>query len=312
MKQSIVFFGTPPFAASLLRFLHEHKISIDAIVTQPDKERGRSLQVLPSAVKALALELGLKCPIFQPEKASEESFLHLLEKLGTPLYVVVAYGQILTQRLLSIPSKGCINVHASLLPKYRGAAPIQRALLAGDEESGVCIQKMVRKMDAGDVIATAKVIIPPEMTFGELEAALCETSKNLLLGVLAAYEKGIPSASSQEENLVTFAPKIEPQETEIQWTNPAKIIHNQIRAFSPRPGAWSWLEKDKRRIKILRTRVVPGAGAPGMILSKEGLVACGEGALELLEVIPEGKRAMAGKDWLRGMPSVWTHFPKHR
>lgn len=258
------------------------------------------------------MELGLKCPILQPEKASEESFLHALEQMGTPLYVVVAYGQILPQRLLSIPSKGCINVHASLLPKYRGAAPMQRALLAGEEESGVCIQKMVRQMDAGDVIAAAKVAIPTEMTFGELETVLCDASKNLLLEVLNAYEEGIPSAKPQEENLVTFAPKPLPQETEIQWTNAAKIIHNQIRAFSPRPGAWSWLEQGKRRIKILRTRVVSGEGAPGTLLSKEGVVACGEGALELLEVIPEGKRAMTGKDWLCGMPNAWISFPVHR
>ena len=221
------------------------------------------------------------------------------------LFVVVAYGQILSQRLLDIPPLGCINVHASLLPKYRGAAPIQRCLMAGEKETGVAIQKMVRQMDAGDVIGIAKVKVPFEMTFGELEERLIELAKPLLLDVIQRYERGVPEGEPQNETGVSFAPKIELEEGEIDWKKPAGEIHNLIRAFSPRPGAWCWIcaGTDKKRLKVLRAKVVEGKGAPGERL-KEGVVAAGEGAIELLEVQAEGKKAMSALDWLRGQKNI--------
>lgn len=308
LKNKIVFFGTPGFAAEVFRFLHHHGVLISAVVTQPDRPRGRSLQVSFSPVKQAVLELNPALPIFQPEKASEETFLGQLETLRADLFVVVAYGQILSQRLLSIPPLGCINVHASLLPHYRGAAPIQRCLLAGETKTGIAIQKMVKQLDAGDVIATSEVLIPPEMTFGELEQILCVASQELLLDVLFRFEKGIPEAVPQDHKRATFAPKIELEEGEIHWNQSADSIHNLIRAFSPRPGAWCWLEPGLKRLKVLKSRVVDRSGFPGAVLSREGLVACGSKSILLLEVQSEGKKAMAAADWLRGAPGL-VQFP---
>jgi methionyl-tRNA formyltransferase len=308
LKNNIIFFGTPAFAAEILRYLLSHHVSVVGVVTQPDRPRGRTLQIAPSPVKEALLETSPKIPLFQPEKASEESFLHNLAALKADLFVVVAYGQILSQKLLDIPPLGCINVHASLLPKHRGAAPIQRCLMAGEKETGVAIQKMVRQLDAGDVIATTKIFIPSDMTFGDLETKLCEISNPLLLQVLQSYEKGIPPATPQNHDLATYASKIELEEGEIHWSKSAEEIHNRIRAFSPRPGAWCWQEPGRKRVKILRSRIATGEGSPGALLTKNGVIACGHGAIELIEVQPEGKKPMSAGDWLRGMAAFQT-FP---
>jgi methionyl-tRNA formyltransferase len=306
LKNKIVFFGTPIFAAEILRFLIQHRVSVVGVVTQPDRPRGRALQLSPSPVKEVAEELAPGVPILQPEKASEEGFLRQLASLNADLFAVVVYGQILSQRLLSIPPLGCINVHPSLLPKYRGAAPIHRCLMAGDAETGVSIQKIVRELDAGDVIAVEKTSIPPDMTFGELEEKLLEISKRLLLEVIQSYEKGIPPMRPQNHSLATYASKFDSDEGEIHWGQPSQKIHNLVRAFSPRPGAWCWIDQGKKRIKILRTRMAAGQGNPGELLSATGVIACGDGALQLIEVQPEGKKIMTAAEWLRGMP----HFKK--
>jgi methionyl-tRNA formyltransferase len=309
LKSKIVFFGTPHFAAGILRYLGSHGVPIVGVVTQPDRPRGRSLGVAPSPVKEVSLEILPDIPIFQPEKASEETFLQQISLLQADLFVVVAYGQILSQKLLSIPHLGCINVHASLLPKYRGAAPMQRCLMAGDKETGVAIQKMVKQLDAGDVIQSTKIKIPPEMNLGELELHLREVSKPLLLEVLKAFDFGIPNAAPQDHALATYAPKIAPEEGEICWRESAEKIHNLIRAFSPRPGAWVWLEPKSKKMKILRAQWVEGQkGVPGHMISKEGVIACGKGALRVIEVQPEGKKPMVWADWLRGA-SGFSCFP---
>lgn len=307
----IVFFGTPDFAASLLDYLLDANIEVAAVVTQPDRPKGRALHESPSPVKAAVLKRGLQLPILQPQKASQPDFLEALRTIGADLYVVVAFGQILPQTLLDIPPKGCINVHASLLPKYRGAAPIQRCLIDGEKETGVAIQKMVKQLDAGDVIATAKIEVGPDMTFGELEKELCELSKPLLLLVLQSFERGIPPAEPQNHSLATYASKINVEEAEIRWDLPAEEAHNRIRAFSPRPGAWCWIQMpggEIKRIKILRTRIVLKQAEPGT-LSSDGIVGCQKGALKIVEVQPEGKKAMPAADWLRGfreMPRFLT------
>lgn len=305
----IVYFGTPHFATEVLRDLLDRGVNIVAVVTQPDRPKGRSLQLTPSPVKSLALERGI--PVFQPEKASQEPFLQELSVLKADLYVVVAFGQILSQKLLDIPPLGCVNVHASLLPKYRGAAPIQRCLIAGESETGIAIQKMVRQLDAGDIIATAKISIPIEMTFGELEEELISLAKPLLFQVIQQYKKGIPPAIPQDPSLVTYASKIEMEEGQVQWNRPAQEIHNLIRAFSPRPGAWCWIEAggQRKRLKIQRTEISKRSGAPGQLLDSEGVVACGEGSLKLLEVQPEGKKVMKTADWLRGQKNIYFPIP---
>ncbi len=301
----IVFFGTPSFAAQLLQYLLEHGQAIKAIVTQPDKPQGRSLKMTPSAVKQAAAQLAPMTPLLQPEKSSNPQFLQALTDLQADLYVVAAFGQILPQKLLSIPPLGCINVHASLLPKYRGAAPIQRTLMNGDLETGVSIQKMVYQLDAGDVIAEAKMAVPSEMTYGQLQESLCELSKPLLLEVIRHYEAGIPKGEVQDESLATFAPKIRPDETQLQWDCSARELHNRVRALSPRPGAWCWIESggQKKKLKILRSALSKESAAPRSLLTpSKGCCFIGtqDGSLELLEVQPEGKKAMPAAEWLRG------------
>ncbi|MCC6127733.1 MAG: methionyl-tRNA formyltransferase, partial [Chlamydiae bacterium] len=252
----IIFFGTPDFAAQQLSYLLEHRFDILAVVTQPDRPKGRSGALAPSEVKELALQKAL--PVLQPKKASDPNFLEELKKIQADLYVVVAFGQILPQKLLDLPRLGCINVHASLLPKYRGAAPMQRCLMHGVSETGVSIQKMVKQLDAGDVIAEKKIAVPLDMNLAKLKEALSEISEHLLASVILSCEKGIPPAHPPDPEKVTFAPKITTEERQIDWKGSALQIHNKVRALSPRPGAWCWTEQDgvKKRLKIISTRPI--------------------------------------------------------
>jgi methionyl-tRNA formyltransferase len=305
----IVFFGTPDFAAQVLQYLIEKKQSIAAIVTQPDRPQGRNLKLTPPAVKQTASLVAPTIPILQPKKASEPEFLQMLSELQADLFVVAAYGQILPQNLLDIPAMGCINIHASLLPKYRGAAPIQRALMNGDPETGVSIQKMVFRLDAGDVIAEGKIPLPIQETHGELQQRLCDLSKLLLLSVLKRYEAGIPPGEPQDESQVTLAPKILPEELQIQWSRSARSLHNLIRGLSPRPGAWCWIgtATGKKKLKILQTSLSEEIGNPGEILAFEKgrcLISAQNGSLELIQVQPEGKKAMSVRDWMLGCKEV--------
>ncbi len=311
----IIYFGTPSFAAQVFSYLFEQKISIIAIVTQPDRPQGRNLLLTLPAVKETAHRLAPHIPVLQPEKASEPAFLGQIEAMQADLFVVVAYGQILSRKLLAIPQRGCINVHASLLPKYRGAAPIQRALMNGDGETGISIQKMVYELDAGDVIAEAKIAIAPDMTYGELEPSLCNLSKPLLLSVLHRYQTGVPEAHPQDASNVTLAPKIKIEEMEIHWNQDATHLHNLVRGLSPRPGAWCWIDQngERKRLKILRSKTAPHAGSPGQVLVFEKEICCvaaQKGSLQLLEVQPEGKRAMAAADWIRGCKEPPHFFVK--
>ena len=231
----------------------------------------------------------------------------MLSAYNPDLILVVAFGEIIKENVLSIPSMGCINIHASLLPKYRGAAPIQRCLMSGETESGVTIIEMVLKMDAGDIIGVLKTPVPENMTFGELEAKLCELSCSAVTKAIDDFEKNTVVKIPQNEQLATFAPKITPQEEEIQWTKDAMSIHNLIRALSPYPGAWCYIKigKDRKRIKIKRSEVENNlTGDPGAILNfnKDGwIVACGNKALKLLEVQLEGKKMMKSEDFIKGV-----------
>jgi methionyl-tRNA formyltransferase len=306
----IVFFGTSPFSARILAYLLENQFAIAAIVTQPSRPQGRSLEPVDPPVKCEAKRLSLNIPLFQPEQASSDTFASILREFQADLFVVVAYGEIIKKNLLEMPKKGCINVHASLLPKYRGAAPIQRALMAGEEESGITIMYMAPKMDAGDIITTASLKIPEEMNSGELSDKLCALACPLLKSVLEQLERGDVERTIQDHEEATFAPKITPLDTEIQWDKKAQEIHNQIRALSPTPGAWCWVHigSEKKRLKIYRSKISEkgvNAFLPKRILcyGKEGwIVATGEGALELLEVQLEGKKKISAQEFIRGFP----------
>lgn len=303
----IVFFGTSSFAAQILSFLIQHRLNIVAVVTRPDRPQGRSLKTASPAVKEVARTEIPQIPVFQPEKASTVELADKLRSLNPDLFLVVAYGEIIKTILLSIPIKGSINIHASLLPKYRGAAPIQRALMNGEVETGVTIIEMVLEMDAGDILAVAKTSIPPEMTFGELEIQLRQISGPLVLDVIQKIDKGNVTRQPQNPLEVTFASKLLPQEEKINWLDSAKKIHNQIRALSPTPGAWSYVQcgKEKKRIKIKRSEPVEASsGVPGESLlceRREWIVACGKGALKLLEVQLEGKKTLLVDEFLRGI-----------
>lgn len=304
MKLKFLFFGTPAFSAEILRFLLKEKVPILAVVTQPDRPQNRSSKPMPSPVKEVAIEAAL--PVLQPEKASDPAFIEELKKLQADLYIVAAFGQILSQALLDVPSLGCINVHTSLLPKYRGAAPIQRCLMQGDTMTGITIMKVVRKLDAGDILAVAEVPILPEMSFGELEKELCNLSKPLLLTVLHAYEKGTPLARPQDPELVTYAAKIDPAECKIDFSKSAREIQNQIRALSPSPAAWCWVEMggEKKRLKILRA-------TENAVRISPFFIPCGKGFLHLLEVQPEGRKSMKIDEWARGLRISWIEISFH-
>jgi len=305
----IIFFGTPSFAANILNYLVDRGHEIVAIVTRPDKPRGRSKQLLPSAVKALAQEKYPNIPLFQPIKASTDAFVEKIKELSPDLFLVVAYGEIIKENLLTVPTHLCINIHASLLPKYRGAAPIQRALMAGEKESGITIIEMVREMDAGPMLGIEKVKIDEEMTFGQLEESLCAISGPLVESVIKKIEQGTIQKIAQDSSAVTFAPKITVEDRLISWERSAEEIHNQIRSLSPYPGALCTVELkgQKKKLQIKKARKnLNLSGKPSEILSyqkNEWVVACGKGAISLEEVQLEGKKAMPTAEFIRGNPS---------
>lgn len=301
----VIYFGTPDIAAKVLTFLLENKVNVVAVVTKPDRPKGRSGHPIPTPVKTVALSHHL--PLYQPEIVSTLDFAPTLEQYQADLFVVVAYGEIIKQHLLDMPKKACINLHASLLPKYRGAAPIQRCIIEGEKESGVTIMHMVKKMDAGDMIKMVKVPIGPNMNAGELEEALCEAGKIALLEVIHAFEIGPVSAIPQDHTQATLAPKIELEDCQLDWNKPAQALHNLARGATPHPGAWCTVELkgEKKRLKILATQVESKAGSPGSFLGsqKEGLiVGCGQNSLRLLKIQLEGKKPMTDLEFARGIP----------
>lgn len=300
----IVFFGTPQFAADILEQLIESKtIEIEAIVTREDKPIGRSGTPQPPPVKILASRLIPQVPLYQPRKCSDLNFAHQIAAFEAELFVVAAYGEILKSHVLEAPTYGCINVHASLLPKYRGAAPIQRALMEGERETGVTIIQLVKEMDAGDILKKVSIPISLDANSGELMNQLASVGAEALIEVLHGFEEGLVTATPQENSLATFAPKITPDDCRIKWEKDGLRIHNQVRALSPKPGAWCEFETSgkRKRAKILKTYPSPSSkGSPGEVVFEDLTVACGSGGVHIQIIQPEGKRAMCGKDFLRG------------
>ncbi|MCH3950187.1 MAG: methionyl-tRNA formyltransferase [Acidaminococcus sp.] len=300
----IIFMGTPEFAkASLQALVESGRHEILAVVTQPDRPKGRGHKLMMSAVKEYALSQNL--PVLQPEKVKTESFLAQVKAYAPDLIVVAAFGQFLPKRLLELPKYGCINVHASLLPKYRGAAPIHYAILKGEKEAGVTIMQMDVGMDTGAMLAKVSTPIGPEMTQGELHDVLKEKGAALLLETIDGLAQGTVKAQAQNEAEATYATLITREMEKLQWQNTADALHNQIRAFNPWPGSYTLLP-DGKRLKIWKSRVrtdVSGKAVPGTVLqadSKGFLVACGTGVLEIVECQPEGKRKMAATQFVNG------------
>ena len=297
---NIIFMGTPDFSATVLKGLLESKqYEILAVVTQPDRAVGRKKEIRMTPVKELALDYGL--PIYQPEKLSKSAELDSLMNLNADGIVTAAFGQFLPSKLLDSVNFA-VNVHASLLPKYRGGAPIHYAIINGDKEAGVTIMEMVKEMDAGDMIARRAIPIEETDNVGTMFEKLALVGRDLLLESLPSYLAGDLKPVPQDKNQVTFSPNISPEEERIDWTKTNHQIFNQIRGMNPWPVAHTLLNGE--RFKIYEATPVEGAGQPGEILAirkKELIVAAGEGALSLKTVQPAGKPKMTIIDFLNGL-----------
>ncbi|WP_283117665.1 methionyl-tRNA formyltransferase [Anaerotruncus colihominis] len=298
----IVFMGTPEFAVPCLSRLISDGHTVAGVFTQPDKPQGRGYKLMPPPVKVCALENGL--PVYQPAKMRDGQALAILKELSPELIVVVAYGKILPPDILNLPPLGCVNVHGSLLPKYRGAAPIQWSVLNGDQTAGVTTMYMAEGLDTGDMILTRETPLGPDETSGELYERLAGLGAQALSETVRLIGEGRAPRVPQDGALATHAPMLTKELARIDWTKPAAEVHNLIRGMNPWPVAHTSL--DGRPLKVYRSRLAPdGTGAPGTLAKSGGfVVACGQGAVELLEIQEAGKKRMAAADYLRGHPDA--------
>ncbi|PWL26894.1 MAG: methionyl-tRNA formyltransferase [Altererythrobacter sp. XM-24bin4] len=292
---TIAFMGTPDFAVPALVALHEAGHELVCVYTQPPSPAGRGKKLQPSPVHRKAKELGIE--VRHPTSLKNQDAQAEFAALQADVAVVSAYGLILPQAVLDAPSYGCLNIHASILPRWRGAAPIHRAILAGDAETGVTIMQMEAGLDTGPMLA--KVITPIDAkTTGELTEELAELGANAMVGVLNDLEH--LAAIPQDDGAATYAPKIDKAEARIDWSKPAEEIERLARGLAPFPGAWS--ESDGERVKLLRAELAEGSGNPGEVLNEDFTIACGSGAIRPLRLQRAGKPAMDREDFLRGNP----------
>ena len=297
----VVFMGTPDIAATCLKKILADGFEVVGVYTQPDRPKGRGMKMVFSPVKEVAIANNI--PVFQPENFRGDEDVQTLADLKPDVCAVVAYGRILPQRVLDIPTLGCVNIHASLLPQYRGSAPYQWAVLDGLTETGVTAQHMALQMDAGDIIDVAKTLIGENETAGELLDKLAVLGADLLSRVLKKFENGRPEGTKQDESQVSFAPMLDKTMCPIDWTKSAQQVHNHVRGLHPWPVAT--MELKGQKFKVHATAIVEGTGAPGEILglTKTGLkIACGQGAIEVRSLQAEGGKRMAAPDYFRGHP----------
>lgn len=296
----VVFMGTPDFAVPALRAVHGAGHTIVAVYTQPDKPAGRGREMTSSPVKEAALELGL--PVYQPTSLRTTEVYEELQSLRPDTIVVAAYAQLLPQKVLDIPKYGCKNIHASLLPKYRGGAPIHWAIVNGEAETGITIMQMARGLDTGDIILQRSLAIGNDDTCGVIFDRLANLGAEMILEVLALGDLGESLRVKQDEELATYARTVNKEDGRIDFTQNAKSVHNTIRGLNPWPGAFTTLQGGY--IKILQSRLGPCDSIlpAGLLLTKEGkiYVGCGIGCIELLTLQPAGKRPMGAGDFLRG------------
>lgn len=298
MPLRLIFMGTPDFSVPTLLELVAHGHEIVAVYTRAPKPGGRrGLQLQPSPVEEAARKLGV--PVLTPKTLKTPEALQEFRAFDADAAVVVAYGMILPQPILDAPKLGCYNLHASLLPRWRGAAPINRAIMAGDAESGVMVMKMDVGLDTGDVAMAERIAITDDMTALDLHDRLSRLGADLMVRAMAALDRGALQVQKQSEDGVTYAAKIDKAEARIDWSKPAHAVLRHIHGLSPFPGAWAELEN--ARVKILRCELAKGAGAPGEVLDGQFTIACGEGAIRILELQREGKARMQATDFLRGV-----------
>lgn len=292
----VVFMGTPEFAVPCLAALiEEHDVL--AVFTQPDKPKGRKQVLTPPPVKEKALENQIA--VYQPNTLKNGEAFKILSELNPDVIVVVAYGKILPNNILELPKYGCINVHASLLPRFRGAAPIQWSIILGEKETGVTTMQMDDGIDTGDMLQSASLAIDENETADELHDRLSALGAKLIIETLEAVENGTAIRTKQDDSLSNYAPMLSKDISPLDFTEVAQGVHNKVRGLNSWPSATAIM--DGKRIKIHKTRLVEGSGKPGEIISLEPfIVACGRGAVEILELQPEGKKKMTAADFLRG------------
>lgn len=293
--------GTPDIAATCLKKVLADGFDVVGVYTQPDRPKGRGMKLVASPVKEVAVAAGI--PVFQPENFREEETVQQLRDLKPDICAVVAYGRILPQKVLDVPTFGCINIHASVLPKYRGSAPYQWAVLDGLKETGVTAMYLCREMDAGDIIDVSRTPIGENETAGQLLDRLAVLGADLLSKTLTRFEAGKVEAVPQNPEEVCYAPMLDKTMCPIDWTKTAQQVHDHVRGLHPWPVAT--MELQGKLFKVHETCVVEGAGNPGEILglNKKGLViACGEGAVEIRSLQAEGGKRMAAPDYFRGHP----------
>lgn len=295
----IVFFGTPEFALASLQALLQGSFDVTGVVTQPDKPQGRSRsQLIPPPVKVAAQSQGI--PVLQPVRPVGDVFSTSLRRLEPDLGIVVAYGHILRPEILAIPPRGMINVHGSLLPRYRGAAPIQHAILKGETETGISIMQMESGLDSGPVLHRVTTGIAPDETSGSLTLRLAELGATALIEALSLLSGGLARPQHQDHTRATYAPKIDKDMARISWERDATTLVRQVRAFDPVPGAWTTL--DGSLLKLFGGREVAGTGEPGSVLAagERLVIAAARGAVAVQEVQPAGRNRISVEAWVRG------------
>src|SRR5882757_1777413 len=302
MPLRLIFMGTPDFAVPTLLELVAHGHEIAAVYTRAAKPAGRGMKLQLSPVEQEAQRL--KLPVLTPKTLKTEQALAEFRAHGADAAVVVAYGMILPQAILDAPKLGCFNLHASLLPRWRGAAPINRAIMAGDAETGIMVMKMDVGLDTGDVAMAERIAITDAMTAADLHDALAPLGADLMARAMSALERGELQLRRQSEIGVTYAAKIEKAEAKIDWGRPAHEVLRRIHGLSPFPGAWceAAIDGEQARIKILRCEPAQGSGAPGELLDDHLTIACGDGAIRILELQKAGGKPMKAADFLRGTP----------
>ena len=297
----VVFMGTPDFSVPVLSEIIGQGHEVVAVYSRAPKPAGRGMEMKRSPVHELADRFNI--PVHTPRSLRSEEAADIFRAHEADVAVVVAYGLILPPAILEAPSEGCLNLHASLLPRWRGAAPIQRAIMAGDQEAGVMVMKMDEGLDTGPVAMAERIAIPPEMTAGELHDRLSVLGADLMVRALAALSRGSLAFQPQAQEGVTYAHKIEKSEARIDWSKTAQVVHDQICGLSPFPGAFfeGDFGKGMERIKVLRARRVAGQAEPGTVIDDQLTIACAEGALQLTDVQRAGKAPMSVAEFLRGL-----------
>ncbi len=300
MPLRLIFMGTPAFAVPTLVEIVGRGYEVVTVYTRAPKPAGRGMELQESPIAREARRFGLK--VLTPASLRSAEAVAAFAAHGADAAVVVAYGLILPPAILAAVPLGCFNLHASLLPRWRGAAPINRAIMAGDPESGVMVMKMDEGLDTGPIVMAERVAIEPDMTAGELHDVLAPLGADLMVRALGGLQRNVLTLTPQPADGVTYAPKIEKRETRIDWTRPWQAVHDHCRGLAPFPGAWFELAGGgaPQRVKVLRTTRGEGAGSPGVVLDDRLTVACGEGAVRLLQVQRAGRQPMQAEEFLRG------------